>query len=306
MICPDRCRRSIGRTARVTFIGPMEAGRDLPFHLLRRQLLEVPRVEAGRIVDQHVDAAEALDCGSHRRFGLGRTGDVQPDGQQVGLAPHRRGWAAHETAIPQLKLYPVFPPHRTGAGPPEPAVYVVVQGHKEVTVGDRTYVYDPSQYLAVAVDLPVFGRVVVASPEEPYLCMTLEVDPREARGADRRSRAAGTPRRSRWAGPLRQPARGAPCSPLSSGWCSSSIRRRTSRCWRRSSCGSSTTGCCKASSSRRLAQMAIGDGRLRRVAGAIAWIKEHFAEPLQVETLAKRVHLSPSALHSLTSKRSRQ
>jgi transcriptional regulator GlxA family with amidase domain len=43
--------------------------------------------------------------------------------------------------------------------------------------------------------------------------------------------------------------------------------------------------------------MAIGDGRLRRVAGAIAWIKEHYAEPLQVEALAKRVNMSPSALH---------
>jgi transcriptional regulator GlxA family with amidase domain len=47
----------------------------------------------------------------------------------------------------------------------------------------------------------------------------------------------------------------------------------------------------------RLAQMAIGDGRLRRVSGAIAWIKEHFAEPLQIEALAKQVNMSPSALH---------
>ena len=44
--------------------------------------------------------------------------------------------------------------------------------------------------------------------------------------------------------------------------------------------------------------MAIGDGRLRRVAGAIAWIKAHFAEPLQVEDLASRVNMSPSALHA--------
>ncbi len=48
----------------------------------------------------------------------------------------------------------------------------------------------------------------------------------------------------------------------------------------------------------RLAQIAIGEGRLRRVAGAINWITEHFAEPLKIETLAKQVHLSPSALHS--------
>jgi AraC-like DNA-binding protein len=47
----------------------------------------------------------------------------------------------------------------------------------------------------------------------------------------------------------------------------------------------------------RLAEMALGDGRLRRVAGAIRWIKEHYAEPLQIETLAKQVNMSASALH---------
>jgi transcriptional regulator GlxA family with amidase domain len=48
----------------------------------------------------------------------------------------------------------------------------------------------------------------------------------------------------------------------------------------------------------RLAEMAIGAGRLRRVAGAVAWIKAHYAEPLQVEALAKRVNMSASALHA--------
>jgi transcriptional regulator GlxA family with amidase domain len=48
----------------------------------------------------------------------------------------------------------------------------------------------------------------------------------------------------------------------------------------------------------RLAEIAVGDGRLRRVAGAIAWIRAHYAEPLQVEALAKRVNMSASALHA--------
>jgi transcriptional regulator GlxA family with amidase domain len=47
----------------------------------------------------------------------------------------------------------------------------------------------------------------------------------------------------------------------------------------------------------RLAEIAIGDGRLRRVAGAIAWIKDHYTERLQVADLAKRANMSPSALH---------
>lgn len=39
-------------------------------------------------------------------------------------------------------------------------------------------------------------------------------------------------------------------------------------------------------------------GSRLRTAGAISWIKEHYAEPLQVEALAKRVNMSASALHS--------
>ncbi|MEP6495766.1 MAG: hypothetical protein ABJF01_23985 [bacterium] len=44
--------------------------------------------------------------------------------------------------------------------------------------------------------------------------------------------------------------------------------------------------------------MAISDGRLRRVAEAIAWIRKHYAEPLQVEELARLANMSPSALHA--------
>ena len=47
-----------------------------------------------------------------------------------------------------------------------------------MTVGDATYIYDPSQYLAVSLALPAVGRVVKASPKKPYLCMTLSVDTR--------------------------------------------------------------------------------------------------------------------------------
>ena len=60
-----------------------ETRRQLPLHLLRRQLLEVAGVKAGGIVDQHVDAAEAVNSGPHCRLGIGAASDVQLDGQQV-------------------------------------------------------------------------------------------------------------------------------------------------------------------------------------------------------------------------------
>ena len=70
-----------------------EARRQLPLDLLRRQLLEVARVKAGGVVDQHVDAAEPVDSGPHRRLGIGAAGDVQLDGQQVVRLSQRLGHA---------------------------------------------------------------------------------------------------------------------------------------------------------------------------------------------------------------------
>lgn len=203
----------------------------------------------------------------------------------------------HETVIPELKLYRFSHPTEPAPVLQEAAVYVVVQGRKQVSVGDETYVYDQSQYLAVSVDLPAVGQIVEASPEEPYLCMTLNVDPRELAALIVETRRQA-PRddhdgRALYVSPLQAPLLDgflrlvllldAPedvsvLAPLI-------LRELHYRLLQSEQFG-------------RLAQIAIGDGRLRRVSGAIAWIKEHFAEPLQIEALAKRVHMSPSALHS--------
>ena len=49
-----------------------EARGDLPVHLLGRELLEEAGVEAGGVVDEHVDAAEAVDGRLDRRLGVVR------------------------------------------------------------------------------------------------------------------------------------------------------------------------------------------------------------------------------------------
>src|SRR4051794_11403419 len=99
----------------------------------------------------------------------------------AGLLDRRTGGAdgAHETAIPELTCWRFSHPTAPTPVLQQPAVYVVVQGRKQVTVGSETYVYDPSQYLAVSLEVPAVGNVVEASPDAPYLCLTLRVDARE-------------------------------------------------------------------------------------------------------------------------------
>ena len=218
-------------------------------------------------------------------------------GELAALLERRTGSdGMHGTAIPELKLYRFSHPTEPAHVLQEPAVYVVVQGRKQVTLGDETYVYDRSRYLAVSVDLPVVGNVFEASPDKPYLCMTLTVDPRELAAliveTGRQVPRDDHDGRALYLSPLRAPLLDgllrlvrlldapedvAVLAPLV-------LREIDYRLLQGEQFG-------------RLAQMAIGDGRLRRVSGAIAWIKEHFAEPLQVGALAHRVHMSPSALH---------
>jgi AraC-like DNA-binding protein len=241
-------------------------------------------------------------------FDSGRSGSAAgPDAEALRLEALRGELAAHlarrtgsdgrhETAIPALKLYRFSHPTEPAPVLQEPAVYVVVQGRKQVTLGDETYVYDRSRYLAVSVDLPVVGNVFEASPEAPYLCLTLTVDPRELAAliveTGRQAPRDDHDGRALYVSPLRTPLLDgllrlvrlldAPedipvLAPLI-------LREVNYRLLQSEQFG-------------RLAQMAIGDGRLRRVSGAVAWIKDHFAEPLQIEALAGRVHMSPSALH---------
>lgn len=58
----------------------------------------------------------------------------------------------------------------------KPSCCIVAQGRKRATIGETTYIYDPSQYLVVGVDLPVIGAVTEASADAPYLCLRLELD----------------------------------------------------------------------------------------------------------------------------------
>ena len=203
----------------------------------------------------------------------------------------------HETPIPQLTLWRFSHPTDAMPGMQQPAVYVVVQGRKHVEVGGETYVYDPSQYLAVSLELPVVARLVEATPEAPYLCLTLRVDARELAALIVES-GRPPPRddhdgRALFVSPLEAPLLDGLLrlvrlldAPLDIPVLAPLVLREL------------YFRLLQGEQQGRLAEIAIGDGRLRRVAGAIAWIKAHYAEPLQVEALAKRAHMSPSALHA--------
>jgi len=59
----------------------------------------------------------------------------------------------------------------------QPAFCFVIQGGKQVLLGEELFRYDPGHYLIFTVDLPVVFQVEEASKEQPYLGLRLNLDP---------------------------------------------------------------------------------------------------------------------------------
>jgi AraC-like DNA-binding protein len=58
----------------------------------------------------------------------------------------------------------------------KPAFCVIVQGSKEVLLGEEVFRYDPGHYLISTVDLPIVSHVAEASEEQPYLSFRLDLE----------------------------------------------------------------------------------------------------------------------------------
>ncbi len=58
----------------------------------------------------------------------------------------------------------------------KPSICVVLQGAKEIVVGEDALRYGAMECLAVGMTLPATGHIVEASPDAPYTGITLELD----------------------------------------------------------------------------------------------------------------------------------
>lgn len=83
----------------------------------------------------------------------------------------------HSTAIPSLYFI-----RRSNVTDLKHAVYnpslcIIVQGAKEVLLGQERFRCGPTNYLVSSVDMPVKSQVMTATSDEPYLALTLQISP---------------------------------------------------------------------------------------------------------------------------------
>ncbi len=94
------------------------------------------------------------------------------------------------TAISELRCIKLSAPSMQLPAVYEPSICVIVRGSKQVLLENEIYHYAPPQFLAVSVDLPLLGEVLEASTDRPYLCLQIEIDPRQI--GDLVAQAGGT------------------------------------------------------------------------------------------------------------------
>jgi AraC-like DNA-binding protein len=202
---------------------------------------------------------------------------------------------ANETVVPALHLSRLSAPSDCVAIVYEPSLCIIAQGSKEVVLADETYRYDPAHSLLVSVDLPVTAQVIEASQSRPYLGIRIALDLAvvgELLADGMPTPPLGSPSRGLAVGPVDPPLLDAvtrlvalldtpmdivPLSPLV-------LREITYRVL-------------AGPHGSRLRQIASAGAPAHRIAKAIRWLKEHFTDPLKIESLAKQVRMNPSAFH---------
>jgi AraC-like DNA-binding protein len=80
-----------------------------------------------------------------------------------------------ETGIPRLAMVKGEIPAHKLAAVYEPMINLVVQGSKILTIGEQVLHYNPASYFVMSVDLPATGKVVAASPDKPYMAISLTI-----------------------------------------------------------------------------------------------------------------------------------
>ena len=91
-------------------------------------------------------------------------------------ARHAAG-AETPTAVPRMTIWHHSRP--TGPIPAvfEPKVYLLLQGTKRLTIGERTLEYGAGDYSVSSLSLPFTGQVTQASEAAPYLGVELRLEP---------------------------------------------------------------------------------------------------------------------------------
>lgn len=92
------------------------------------------------------------------------------------LEQNSNQWGITPTQVPGVAI---FKANSTTTPLPlvyQPSLCILVQGEKHIFIGDETYRFQPGQLLTVTLDLPLHSQITAASEARPYLLLKIELD----------------------------------------------------------------------------------------------------------------------------------
>lgn len=177
---------------------------------------------------------------------------------------------------------------------------LILQGAKQLTLGEQIIDYGPGEYLVTSVDLPVLGRFTRATPDEPALGFGMTLT---ASAIAELLLAADSPHSQLGHG------KGAAVPALGVDRASAELLDAIARLLRlldrprdlpilgpmvrREILWLLVTG----PQGETVRQLGLADSKLTHISRAVQWIRDNMAEPMRVGDLARRTGLSVSAFH---------
>jgi AraC-like DNA-binding protein len=79
----------------------------------------------------------------------------------------------NKTNIPFVKVYQSLSSGKVLHTIYNPSLFIIIQGSKIVFVGNKTFEYDSSSYFISSTFLAVSGKIIEASPKEPFLSIQI-------------------------------------------------------------------------------------------------------------------------------------
>lgn len=214
------------------------------------------------------------------------------------------GDGVHGTDVRQLHLIRMDRPTECSPSVYEPRLCVVAQGRKVVTLSDRVYHYDPLNYLVVSVTLPMIGQVVEATPDKPYLCLRIDIDPAEI------ARLIVDAGQSPPGGRSREARDGVGMDlGLYAARVNATLMDAVLRLMRLLDTPQDLPVLAPMALreifyrvlmgdlGHRLRALALNDSRSHRIAKAVTMLRQRYLLPLCIEDLADELHMSTSSLH---------
>ncbi len=203
---------------------------------------------------------------------------------------------AQATPIRGLTLHRWSQPTAASCNVCRPIVSFIAQGAKRFTLGDETRDYESDNYLLVSFDLPIISEVRRATPEAPFLSVSLDLDlagiaDLMVHADERLSRDVPTERGLavgrvtpelgdallRLVRLLASPHEIPVLAPL--------IEREI------------MFRLLVGEHGARLRHLVAADSQSRHIARAITWLRDNYREPLRIDVLANIAAMSTSTFH---------